>query len=108
MAWIALVLAGFFEIAWAMALKYSEGFTKPVPSIIFGVTAWISFILLAYAIKTLPIGTAYAVWTGIGAVGIAIIGIVWLGEPASFVRVACISLIVAGIIGLKLSGSVAA
>ena len=108
MAWIALVLAGFFEIAWAMALKYSEGFTKPVPSIIFGVTAWISFILLAYAIKTLPIGTAYAVWTGIGAVGIAIIGIVWLGEPTSFVRVACISLIVTGIIGLKLSGSVAA
>lgn len=104
MAWVTLVIAGLFEIAWAVALKYSDGFTKLWPSVIFGLTAWISFVCLAHAIKTLPIGTSYAIWTGIGAVGIAIIGITWFGEPATLIRIACIGLIVIGIIGLKLSG----
>lgn len=92
-----------FEIVWAIALKYSEGFTKIMPSIIFGITAAISFVCLAYAVKTLPIGTSYAVWTGIGAVGIAVMGIVWFGEPSTPLRIGCILLIVVGIIGLKMS-----
>lgn len=104
-AWILLIIAGFFEIAWAVALKYSDGFSKTTPTIIFGVTAWISFSCLAYAIKTLPIGTSYAVWTGIGAVGIAIVGMVWFDESATPIRLVCIFLIVAGIMGLKISGS---
>ncbi len=108
MAWFVLVIAGLFEIAWAVALRYSEGFTKLWPSIVFGLTAWMSFACLAFALKSLPIGTSYAVWTGIGAVGIAIFGIVWLGEPANIVRVGCILLIVVGIAGLKLSGGDAA
>lgn len=108
MSWTLLLIAGLFEVAWAVALKYSEGFTRLWPSVIFGVTAWISFACLAYAIKTLPIGTSYAVWTGIGAVGIAIVGMTWFNEPASLTRIFCILLIIAGIIGLKLgeSGSV--
>ena len=105
MAWVVLIIAGLFEVAWAVALKYSEGFTKMWPTIIFGVTAYISFTCLAYALKHLPMGTSYAVWTGIGAVGIAIVGMVWFGEPATMVRIACISLIVLGILGLKLSAS---
>lgn len=103
MAWLLLGVAGFFEVLWAVALKYSDGFTRLWPSVIFGVTAWISFACLAQAIRTLPIGTAYAVWTGIGAVGIAIAGIVWFGESASGLRIACILLIVVGIAGLKLT-----
>ena len=105
MAWIILFIAGIFEIAWAVALKYSEGFTKLWPSVIFGVTAWISFACLAIALRVLPVGTAYAVWTGIGAVGIAIFGIVWFGESADALRVGCIFLIVIGIVGLRLSGN---
>lgn len=105
MAWILLVTAGLFEIAWVIALKYSDGFSRLWPSVIFGITAWISFALLAQSIKYLPLGTAYAVWTGIGAVGVAIVGITWFGEPASILRVFCILLIVCGIIGLKLSTS---
>ncbi len=103
MAWTVLFIAGLFEIAWAVALKYSDGFTRLWPSVIFGVTAWMSFACLAYALRSLPVGTSYAIWTGIGAVGIAIFGIVWLGEPANAVRLACIGLIVVGILGLKLS-----
>lgn len=102
MAWIFLFTAGVFEIAWAVALKYSEGFTRLWPSIIFGVTAWISFACLSQAIRVLPMGTAYAVWTGIGAVGIAIAGIIWFGESGSLLRIGCIALIVTGIVGLKL------
>lgn len=105
MAWFWLFVAGLFEIAWVVALKYSEGFSKLWPSVIFGVTAWISFTLLSQAIKSLPIGTSYAVWTGIGAVGVAIVGIVWFGESASPLRVFCIGLIVAGIVGLKFTAS---
>ena len=103
MAWTILFIAGLFEIAWAVALRYSEGFTKLWPSVIFGVAAWLSFACLSHALRTLPVGTSYAVWTGIGAVGIAIFGIVWLGESASAVRVGCIAMIVVGILGLKLS-----
>ncbi len=105
MSWILLGIAGLFEIAWAVALKYSEGFTRLWPSVIFGVTAWISFVCLSYAIKTLPIGTSYAVWTGIGAVGIAIVGMCWFNEPATLTRVFCILLIIVGIIGLQLGES---
>ena len=105
MAWILLISAGLLEIIWVVALKYSEGFTKLWPSLIFGVTAWASFALLAQAIKVLPMGTAYAVWTGIGAVGVAIVGMVWFGESASLIRLSCILLIVVGIAGLKLSTS---
>ena len=104
MAWTLLIVAGLFEIAWAIALKQSEGFTRLWPSVIFGVTAWVSFLCLAYAIKSLPVGTAYAVWTGIGAVGIAVVGMVWFGEPANAVRLLCIALIVTGSVGLKLAG----
>lgn len=105
MAWFWLFVAGIFEIAWVVALKYSDGFSKLWPSVIFGVTAWISFALLSQAIRSLPVGTSYAVWTGIGAVGVAIIGIVWFGESASPLRVFCIGLIIAGIVGLKFTAS---
>ncbi len=105
MAWLVLIIAGLFEIAWAVALKYSEGLTKLWPSVIFGITALLSFACLAYALRSLPVSTSYAVWTGIGAVGVAIFGIVWLGEPANAVRIGCILLIVIGIAGLKLSAN---
>ena len=103
MAWIVLVLAGLFEIVWAVALKQSDSFTKLWPSVIFIITACISFACLAFALRHLPMGTSYAVWTGIGAVGVAIVGVVWFGEPASIVRFACIALILIGIVGLKVS-----
>jgi quaternary ammonium compound-resistance protein SugE len=100
-AWIYLVLAGLCEIGWAYGLKYSEGFTKLWPSIITVFVMILSFVLLAQAMKTLPLGTAYASWTGIGAVGTAILGIVLLGEPRDAVRLICIGLIIAGVLGLK-------
>jgi quaternary ammonium compound-resistance protein SugE len=105
MAWLALAVAGLFEIVWAVALKYSEGFTKLWPSIIFGASAWLSFAFLSYALKTIPMGSAYAVWTGIGAVGIALVGIIWLDESADLIRIISIALVVIGITGLKLAGS---
>jgi quaternary ammonium compound-resistance protein SugE len=102
MAWSILFVAGLLEIAWAIGLKYTEGFTKLVPSVLtLGAMAG-SIILLGLALKSLPIGTAYAVWTGIGAVGTATLGIVLFGEPATAFRLASIGLIVAGIVGLKL------
>lgn len=101
MAWTYLLIAGFLEIGWAVGLKYSEGFTRLWPSL-GTVTAMIaSFFFLSMALKTLPIGTAYAVWTGIGAVGTAIIGLLFFGESRETLRILCILLIVAGIIGLK-------
>ena len=105
MAWFALFAAGLFEIVWAIALKYSNGFTNLWPSLIFGVSAWISFSLLSFALKSIPMGTAYAVWTGIGAVGLAGVGILWFGEPSNAIRLVCILLIIAGILGLKLSAA---
>lgn len=105
MAWLILFAAGVFEIVWAVALKQSDGFTKVLPTVVFGVTAALSFVLLSYALKTIPMGTAYAVWTGIGAVGIAIIGMGWFGEPVNLIRIACISMIILGIAGLKITGA---
>ena len=107
MAWVWLVLAGLLEVVWVVGLKYSEGFTRFVPSVVTVVAAAASFWLLAVALRSLPIGTAYAVWTGIGAVGTALLGIVLFGEPASWPRLFCIALIVAGIAGLKLTSPVA-
>ena len=106
MAWAVLFAAGLLEICWAIGLKYTEGFTRPLASILTLAAMAGSILLLGLALKTLPIGTAYAVWTGIGAVGTAILGIALFGEPATLARLACIGLIVAGILGLKLvSGS---
>lgn len=103
MAWLVLVIAGLLEVVWAIGLKYTHGFTRLTPSIITVTAMIISFALLAWAMKTLPAGTAYAVWTGIGAVGAAITGMILLGESASLARILSLALIVAGIIGLKLS-----
>lgn len=103
MAWIVLLIAGLLEVVWAVGLKYTHGFSRLWPSVITIVAMVVSMALLAWAMKTLPTGTAYAVWTGIGAVGAAITGILLLGESASLARIASLALIVAGIIGLKLS-----
>ncbi len=102
MAWFLLFVAGLMEIGWAIGLKYTDGFTRLVPSVLTVAAMVISIVLLGLALKTLPVGTAYAVWTGIGAVGTAILGIVLLGDPATAARLASIGLIVAGIVGLKL------
>ena len=101
MAWIILLLAGLMEIGWAIGLKYTEGFTKLWPSVWTLGSMLASIVLLGIALKSLPVGTAYAVWTGIGTVGVAILGIVLFSEPATAVRVGCIGLIVTGIAGLK-------
>lgn len=105
MAWICLVLAGLFEIGWAIGLKYTDGFTRLVPSVLTAISMVISVLLLGLALKSLPVGTGYAVWTGIGTVGTALLGIYLLGEPATPMRLVCIGLIVAGILGLKLASS---
>jgi quaternary ammonium compound-resistance protein SugE len=102
MAWTILFVAGLMEVGWAIGLKFTEGFTKPVASVLTLACMLASIILLGLAVKTLPIGTAYAVWTGIGAVGTAILGIILFGDPATTLRLVCIGLIVAGIVGLKL------
>ena len=102
MAWIFLLFAGLLEVVWAFLMKASAGFTKPWPTVGMLVFMIGSFGLLSMAMKTLPLGTAYAIWTGIGTVGTAIFGIMVLGEPASAARIACIALIVSGILGLKL------
>ncbi|MBK6702808.1 MAG: quaternary ammonium compound efflux SMR transporter SugE [Caulobacteraceae bacterium] len=102
-AWIMLGAAGLLEIVWAIGLKYAEGFTKPVPSAITISAMVVSMWLLAQAARDLPIGTAYAVWTGIGAVGAALLGIMLFQESANLMRIGCIVLIVLGIAGLKLS-----
>ena len=104
MAWAILFTAGLLEIGWAIGLKYTEGFSRLVPSALTLAAMAGSVILLGVALKTLPIGTAYAVWTGIGAVGTAALGIFLLGEPATALRLASIGLILAGIVGLKLVG----
>lgn len=102
MAWTYLFIAGVLEIVWAIGLKYTEGFTRPVPSTITVAAMVVSLWFLALALKSIPVGTGYAVWTGIGAVGTAILGIVLFAEPATLARLGCIGLIVAGIVGLKL------
>ncbi|MFA5531653.1 MAG: quaternary ammonium compound efflux SMR transporter SugE [Thiohalomonadaceae bacterium] len=101
MAWIALLFAGLFEVVWAFAMKQSDGFTRLVPSIVTLTAMLASFALLAYAMRTLPLGTAYTVWTGIGAVGAFILGVVFLAEPASLLRVIAAALIVSGLVLMK-------
>jgi quaternary ammonium compound-resistance protein SugE len=103
MAWVILVVAGLFEVAWSFGMKKSDGFTKLGPSVFTLVTLACSMFLLGWAMKTLPLGTAYTIWTGIGAIGAVVLGIIMLGESASPLRIACIVLILIGIVGLKLT-----
>ena len=102
MAWIYLFLAGLFEIGWAIGLKYTEGFSRLLPTVWTVASMIVSLFLLGLALRTLPVGTAYAVWTGIGTVGTALLGMHLFGDPATVARMACIGLILAGIVGLKL------
>ena len=104
MAWLILVVAGLCEIGWAIGLKYTEGFTRPWPSVTTVASMLVSIGLLGLAMKTLPVGTAYAVWVGIGAVGTLALGMLLFGEPATPLRLASAALIVAGLVGLKLAG----
>lgn len=103
MAWVYLFVAGLFEVAWAIGLKYTDGFSRPLPTVGTILAMVTSMGLLGLSLKVLPVGTAYAVWTGIGAVGTAVLGIMLFGEAASPMRLVCIGLILAGIIGLKLT-----
>ena len=105
MAWAFLLIAALFEVGWAVGLKYAEGFTRLWPSVLTIAAMVISMGLLALAVRTIPVGTGYAVWTGIGAVGTAILGIALFGEPLTVARVVCLVLIISGVIGLKFSGS---
>ncbi|NUP88390.1 MAG: quaternary ammonium compound efflux SMR transporter SugE [Candidatus Sumerlaeia bacterium] len=105
MAWTLLIIAGLLEVIWAIGLKQSDGFTRLLPSVITITAMVVSFALLAAAMRSLPVGTAYAVWTGIGALGTAVIGMVFLGESREALRIACLVLIVAGIAGLKLTSA---
>lgn len=102
MAWICLLFAGLLEVVWAVGLKYTQGFTKLYPSIITIGAMILSFALLSTALKSIPMGTAYAVWVGIGAVGVALVGIIYLNESADIFRILCLGLILVGIIGLKI------
>ena len=101
MAWLILVVSGMLETVWAIALERTQGFTKLMPSIVFVVALALSMSGLGYALRELPVGTGYAVWVGIGAVGAAVVGMIWLGESASLARIGCLLLVVAGIVGLK-------
>lgn len=101
MPWVILFVAGLFECAWAVGLKYSEGFTRPMPSVLTVAAMLISFWLLSIAMKTVPVGTAYAVWTGIGAAGVAVAGMLLFNEPRQLARIFCIFLIIAGVAGLR-------
>ncbi|MCM3562177.1 MAG: quaternary ammonium compound efflux SMR transporter SugE [Hydrogenophaga sp.] len=105
MSWLLLLIAGLLEVVWAIGLKYTEGFTRLWPSVGTGAAMVASVVLLGLAMRTLPVGTAYAVWTGIGAVGTVILGIVLFAEPATAARLGCVALIVAGIVGLKLTSA---
>lgn len=105
MPWVILFVAGLLEVVWALMLKQSEGFTKPIPTLIFVVTLCISMFLLSQAIKSLPIGTAYAVWTGIGAAGTAIVGMFVLGESRDVLKLISLVMLIAGIIGLRATSS---
>lgn len=105
MAWTYLVVAGLFECGWAIGLKYTEGFTKLIPSLLVVTAMGISLWLLSVSMKTIPVGTAYAVWTGIGAVGVAIMGMFLFGESRDVMRIVCLLLIVSGIFGLRLVSS---
>ncbi len=102
MPWVILFVAGLLECAWAVGLKYAEGFTRPLPSVLTVLAMAASFWLLSIAMKTVPVGTAYAVWTGIGAAGVAVAGVVLFGEPREAARLFCIFLIIAGVAGLRI------
>ena len=104
MPWLLLLLAGLFEVAWAIGLKYTDGFSRPLPTLLTLSAMGVSVLLLAMAVKHLPLGTAYAVWTRIGAVGTVLMGIWLFNEPATLARVLCLLLIIGGILGLKLIG----
>lgn len=101
MAWVYLGIAGLFEIGWAIGLKYTEGFSRPLPSALTVISMGLSFWLLSMAMKTIPVGTAYAVWTGIGAIGVALLGMLLFGESREVARLLCLLLIITGIVGLK-------
>lgn len=103
MAWIMLVVAGILEVVWAYSMKLSEGFTRPVPALVTLVAMLASFALLSFSMRTLPLGTAYTIWTGIGAIGAFVVGIVWLGEAITPMRVAAALMIVGGLVMMKLS-----
>ena len=105
MAWVVLFLAGLFEIAWAVGLKYTEGFTRVVPTLATAACLLVSMGLLGVAVRTLPLGSAYAVWTGIGTLGTVVLGIVLFGEPTTVPRLICVGLILVGILGLKLTSA---
>jgi quaternary ammonium compound-resistance protein SugE len=102
MAWVYLFIAGLFEMGWAIGLKYTEGFTRPLPTALTVAAMIASVVLLGIALRDLPVGTGYAVWTGIGTVGTALLGMYLFGDPATVARLVCIAMIVAGIAGLKL------
>ncbi len=104
LAWFYLLIAGFSEIGWAVGLKYTEGFSRPLPTLATLGGMIVSFYFLALAMRTIPLGTAYAVWTGIGAVGTVILGMILFGEPRNLARIACIVLILVGVLGLKVLG----
>ncbi|WP_324043498.1 quaternary ammonium compound efflux SMR transporter SugE [Aeromonas dhakensis] len=104
MSWLLLLLAGLFEVAWAIGLKYTDGFSRPLPTLLTLSAMGVSVLLLAMAVKQLPLGTAYAVWTGIGAVGTVLMGIWLFNEPATLARVLCLLLIIGGILALKFIG----
>ena len=104
MAWIVLLFAGLLEVGWAVGLKYTAGFTRPVPTLLTAASMLGSLWLLGLALKSLPLGTAYAVWTGIGTLGTAVLGMALFGEPATAMRLGCIALILAGILGLRIVG----
>ncbi|MBV5289201.1 MAG: quaternary ammonium compound efflux SMR transporter SugE [Pelodictyon phaeoclathratiforme] len=102
MSWIFLIIAGCLECGWAVGIKYTEGFSRPIPSLLTASAMIASFWLLSLAMKTIPVGTAYAVWTGIGATGVAIVGMLFLDEPRDIARILCLLLILSGVIGLKI------
>ncbi len=103
MSWLILLLAGLFEVAWAIGLKYTDGFTRPLPTLLTVSAIIVSLALLSLAMRGLPLGTAYAVWTGIGAIGTLIAGVILFGEPITLLRMASAALIICGLIGLKIS-----
>lgn len=107
MPWIYLLIAGLLEIVWAVGLKFTAGFTRPGISLLTVSAMIASFVFLAQALRTIPVGTGYAVWTGIGAAGVAIIGMIWLGESREILRILCIGLIVAGVVGLRVFSTAA-
>lgn len=105
MAWVILFVAGLLETVWAVTLKQSEGFTKPVPTVIFFISLVLSMVLLSQALKSLPVGTAYAIWTGIGAAGTAVLGMLFFGEPREVLKLLSLLMLVGGIVGLRLTST---